>query len=295
MNKRVTIGLLLLITVVLVGIPGAEAQFEYASDLQAVYGVSACTTCHNPDFSRNTYGQLFNAQPHSRTNSAQNQAALRAIGAPPGVTPPDTTPPVITVNGANPVNINVGDAYVDAGATATDNVDKVVTVVTSGSVNTAIAGQYTLTYNARDAAGNAAIPKTRTVNVNAIVPPPDNTPPVITVTGANPVNINVGATYVDAGATATDNVDRTVTVVTSGAVNTAVAGTYTLTYNAKDTAGNAAIPKTRTVNVNAIVPPPDNTPPVITVTGANPVNINVGATYVDAGATATDNVDRVVR
>ena len=175
MNKRVTIGLLLLITVVLVGIPGAEAQFEYASDLQAVYGVSACTTCHNPDFSRNTYGQLFNAQPHSRTNSAQNQAALRAIGAPPGVTPPDTTPPVITVNGANPVNINVGATYVDAGATATDNVDRVVTVVTSGAVNTAVAGAYTLTYNAKDTAGNAAIPKTRTVNVAATTPPSGRT------------------------------------------------------------------------------------------------------------------------
>jgi len=39
-------------------------------------------------------------------------------------------------------------------------------------------------------------------------------------------------------------------------VNTAVAGTYTLTYNAKDAAGNAAIPKTRTVNVVAAIPPP---------------------------------------
>ncbi len=104
-----------------------------------------------------------------------------SIGAPPGATanncpaPADTTPPVITVTGTNPVNINVGATYVDAGATATDNVDPVVAVVTSGSVNTAVAGTYTLTYNAQDAAGNAAIPKTRTVNVAAS--PPATSPP----------------------------------------------------------------------------------------------------------------------
>ena len=36
---------------------------------------------------------------------------------PPGP-PPDTTPPVITVLGANPVTIELGDTYVDAGAEA---------------------------------------------------------------------------------------------------------------------------------------------------------------------------------
>ena len=35
--------------------------------------------------------------------------------------PTDTTPPVITMLGANPVDVEIGDAYVDAGATALDN------------------------------------------------------------------------------------------------------------------------------------------------------------------------------
>ena len=35
----------------------------------------------------------------------------------------------------------------------------------------------------------------------------------------------------------------------------------------------------------------DSTPPVITITGANPVTLNVGDTYTEQGATWTDNID----
>ena len=75
-------------------------------------------------------------------------------------------------------------------------------------------------------------------------------PPAITVTGSNPTSIKVGATYTDEGATATDNVDGTVTVSNdaSTAVNTATPGEYTVTYTATDAAGNQAT-ATRTVNV----------------------------------------------
>ncbi len=45
----------------------------------------------------------------------------------------DTTAPVITVNGSNPVNLTVGDSYTDAGATATDNIDGTVSVTSSGN------------------------------------------------------------------------------------------------------------------------------------------------------------------
>ncbi|WP_452598301.1 reprolysin-like metallopeptidase, partial [Pontimicrobium sp. MEBiC01747] len=81
----------------------------------------------------------------------------------------DTTAPVITLLGTATVNINVGDVYTDAGATATDNIDGDITanIVTSGSVNTASEGTYTITYNVSDAAGNAAIEVVRTVVVNA--------------------------------------------------------------------------------------------------------------------------------
>ena len=77
----------------------------------------------------------------------------------------DTTAPVITLTGEATINLNVGDAYTESGATATDDVDGEVAVVISGSVDTNVAGTYTITYNASDGASNPAVEVTRTVNV----------------------------------------------------------------------------------------------------------------------------------
>jgi hypothetical protein len=204
----------------------------------------------------------------------------------------DTTAPVIMLNGSATVSLSVGAAYSDAGATATDNVDGDITarIVRTGAVNTAAAGTYTLTYTVSDAAGNAATPKTRTVTVNAVTPPADTTAPVITLLGSASVTVSAGASYTDAGATATDNVDGDITskIVRTGSVNTALPGTYTLTYNVKDAAGNAAASKTRTVTIN------DTTKPVITLLGSATVTVDLNATYTDAGATATDNIDGTI-
>ncbi|AWX43532.1 hypothetical protein HME9304_00521 [Flagellimonas maritima] len=81
----------------------------------------------------------------------------------------DSEAPVITLTGDATVNLNVGDpAYVDAGATANDNVDGDISgsiVVGGDTVDTNVAGTYTITYNVSDAAGNPATEVTRTVNV----------------------------------------------------------------------------------------------------------------------------------
>ncbi len=200
---------------------------------------------------------------------------------------PDTTPPVITLNGAASVDLNVGDTYTELGATASDNVDGDLTssiVIGGDTVNTNLAGTYVVTYNVSDAAGNAAVEVTRTVNVI-----PDTTAPVITLNGASTINLTVGDTYTEQGATATDNIDGDLTssiAIGGDIVNTSLAGTYVVTYNVSDAAGNAAVEVTRTVNVN-----PDTTAPVITLNGAATINLNVGETYTELGATASDNVD----
>ncbi len=82
---------------------------------------------------------------------------------------PDTTAPVITLIGANPQTIEKGSAYVELGATSTENAE--ITISTS-TVDTSTVGTYTVTYNARDAAGNSAIEVTRTVNVVDTGTPP---------------------------------------------------------------------------------------------------------------------------
>lgn len=199
----------------------------------------------------------------------------------------DLVPPVITVLGQNPVNVPFGSTYVDAGATANDDVDGSVTVTTSGTVNTNISGTYTINYSASDASGNTST-ATRTVIVG---PAPDTTPPVITLNGSSVINIIVGSTYNDAGATALDNVDGVVAVNSTGTVNTNVIGVYTITYTAVDAAGNSSS-RNRTINVTAT--PLDTVPPVISINGASSINLEVGTNYVEAGATATDNVDGII-
>ena len=112
---------------------------------------------------------------------------------------------------------------------------------------------------------------------------PDRTAPVVTVNGASTVNHEQGTTYTDQGATATDAVDGSVPVTTSGSVGTA-AGTYTLTYSATDSSGNAAT-ATRTVIVA------DTTAPTITLVGAASMTHEQGSAFTDPGASATDTVD----
>ena len=59
----------------------------------------------------------------------------------------DSIAPVITLLGDATVSIEVGDTYIDAGATANDNYDGDITsnIVTVSNVDTAIVGSYTVT------------------------------------------------------------------------------------------------------------------------------------------------------
>ena len=81
------------------------------------------------------------------------------------VNPPasDTTPPTITMVGAEAINHEQGTTYDDQGASASDSVDGAVSVSSSGEVGNT-AGVYTITYSASDAAGNTAT-ATRTITV----------------------------------------------------------------------------------------------------------------------------------
>ncbi len=85
------------------------------------------------------------------------------------VTVVDTTPPVLSLIGANPISLLVGDTYIDAGVIATDLVDDdaVLTsnVIVNNLPNTSFAGSYTVRYDVSDNAGNAATKITRKVNV----------------------------------------------------------------------------------------------------------------------------------
>jgi hypothetical protein len=105
----------------------------------------------------------------------------------------DSTPPLITLNGSNPLTIELGSTFTDPGASA----DTGESVSASGSVDTFTVGVYIITYTAIDDWGNIGT-TSRAVNVV------DTTAPVVTVSGANPATVELGTTYTDAVATASD-------------------------------------------------------------------------------------------
>ncbi len=110
----------------------------------------------------------------------------------------DTTPPVITLIGPNPITVGQNSTYTDPGATATDNIDGNISssiVINTSAVNTAVPGNYTVTFNVSDIAGNAATQVTRTVHVTGAptanpqsVSTNEDTAKAITLTGSDPDN-----------------------------------------------------------------------------------------------------------
>ena len=113
----------------------------------------------------------------------------------------DNVVPVITLTGDNPVLVNAGDAYVDAKATASDILDGNITagIVTVNPVITNIRGNYLVTYDVDDRAGNSAAQVTRTVIVVDNTAPNLTVPADITVeaAGLGGETVNFAATAID--------------------------------------------------------------------------------------------------
>ena len=81
----------------------------------------------------------------------------------------------------------------------------------------------------------------------------DTIAPVITLTGDQIVEVALNGSYSDAGATASDDTDGTITgsITTVGSTpDTSVPGTYAVTYDVDDAAGNSASQVVRTVIVS---------------------------------------------
>lgn len=101
----------------------------------------------------------------------------------------DTTPPILTLSGSNPMTVECHSAFTDPGATALDACVGPVTVVATGSVDPNTTGGYTLTYTANDGKGNIAT-ATRTVYVVGTTPPPQTLS--ITNLGGGQLQLNWG-------------------------------------------------------------------------------------------------------
>ncbi len=240
---------------------------------------------------------------HRITYNVSDNTGNKAVAVTRTINVVDVEAPVITVKGSNPATVYVGNSYRDAGATAIDDVDGDVTsqMTTTGSVNTNRPGAYTITYSVKDNAGNRAT-ATRRVNVVDNIPPTVSFSPTGNSTYNKSYNVRVSVSDEHSIVSPsslkylwkTNTTTPTESNFSSSFVNnisisspTNVSGGYYLWILAKDSAGNRTITRSNVFRL-------DNVAPVITIKGSNPVNIDIGDTYRDAGATATDNIDGTV-
>jgi len=152
----------------------------------------------------------------------------------------------------------------------------------ASKVTSNILGFYTITYTVSDLSGNKA-------TVYRYVHIIDSIKPMIKLIGGTPVELEVGVQYVDEGVTVSDNYDLSSSLlknlVITDNVDSAVVGTYTVTYNVTDASGNKATTVTRIVNVI------DTIPPTITIVGNQYDSVEVFTHYNDPGVKVFDNYD----
>jgi hypothetical protein len=200
----------------------------------------------------------------------------------------DNTKPRLFLTGPSDITVERLDTYVDQGATAfdfssngvQDNATELTgQIVVTNPVDMSTVGDYTVRFDVTDASGNNADQITRTVRVR------DTTDPIVTMNRSdlNPYYIEVATeVYVEHSATAVDgNGGPSLSVTTSGSVNTNVVGTYNIQYTATDSTGRSG-QATRTIIVR------DTIAPIILLNGESSVQIEVGSSYTDAGATVSD-------
>src|SRR5262249_39116125 len=197
------------------------------------------------------------------------------------VTVRDTIPPTITLNGITPMSIELGSSFTDPGASANDSCAGAVPVVTTGNVNANALGTNTLVYIADDGNGNTNS-TTRKVIVR------DTTPPEVLWSFTNLIvaaDSTCGAPMPDVTGTnfiiATDlsgipTISQLPTIITP-----LLHGTNMFVLTATDASSNAVF------STNAIIVL-DQTPPVITLNGDDPLFIELGMSFTDPGATAND-------
>ncbi|MBT8448335.1 MAG: DUF5011 domain-containing protein, partial [Gammaproteobacteria bacterium] len=206
----------------------------------------------------------------------------------------DQTPPVLTLNGASDITLEVGSAYNELGATAADakegNLDGAIVI--SGNVDVNTLGTYSVTYFVQDNQGNSAT-AIRTINVvDTEVPVIENVAADKTDPAAWVVEVQLRSIFVDV-TTATDNYNSfgnnlSMTIDPESpqggaSVDTRFQGTTKVTYVATDESNNQT-----TQVVNYVVR--DYVPPVIDLRTLDVIEHPVNTPYTPVAPTASDNL-----
>jgi hypothetical protein len=150
---------------------------------------------------------------------------------------PDKASPSVLLAGLDSMTVEIGHRFADPGATCIDDRDKSLKPKVTGTVDTAKAGIYVLTYACTDSAGNRSAPRTRNVRV---LETPDAVRPVLKLRSSDTLEANLGVSLRDTGAVCADDRDGPLPVTVSGGVDVSKDGDYTLSYACADKAGNVS-------------------------------------------------------
>lgn len=206
------------------------------------------------------YDPVDNCPEHPNADQADFDADGIGDACDPNNTPQFTSSPVVAATAGVEYNYQVTTSDPDTGASVAIALNTSATWLTlnptgngtatlTGTPTDSDVGSVEVTLDATDGTDTS----TQVFVVDIAPQPADTMAPVITLIGAATINLTVGASFNDPGATAADDVDGDLTddIVATSNVNTAAAGTYSVMYDVSDSAGNAAETVSRTVIVTA--------------------------------------------
>jgi len=166
----------------------------------------------------------------------------------------DNMPPMITLIGSDTVRVergtSVSSCYAEVASKTFSGYDPTEgdmtgKVVMTSDLDCKTSGVYSITFNLKDASGNSAPSRTRTIIVVL-----DKTGPVLTLQGNDTINLEQCGTYTEPGAVANDVIDGDLTsaIKVVGTVDPSKVGDYNIVYTVKDAQSNYST-KTRLVRV----------------------------------------------
>jgi PKD repeat protein len=185
-----------------------------------------------------TYNLVYNA-----TDGSGNAAAPYAVT----VMVKDLIPPTVTLNGTNPMIVDVYSIFNDPGVTITDNYYPNTTTIRTGLPHMNELDTDTLIYSVKDGAGNITVVTRLVVKVDRIAPE-------IELLGNNPHIVNRFTAYVDPGVKINDNyyIDADLQSLLkrdTSKLDMTISGIYFVTYQVTDPSGNKSRKEQRLVQV----------------------------------------------
>ncbi|WP_197061131.1 immunoglobulin-like domain-containing protein [Colwellia psychrerythraea] len=179
------------------------------------------------------------------TATQNRQVTVQDAAAPVIISPINIIVAAVDANGTLDSDIDINDFL--SAASASDNVDTDI-AVSHDAPSLFPLGITTITFSATDSSGNLG---TARATVTII----DQSAPVLTLLGSTSAILGWNETYIEAGYSVIDNVDGDLSnnVIVAGSVDSSTVGTYLLSYNVSDSAGNPGQTRNRQVTVQKII------------------------------------------